>query len=121
VVGDTAGFEGGTGLAEVTSIGGPVLPAQQAVRKATEIARNRLRFIRFTRKTIGFSKENYWMARQPHLSLGYCHFCRAHAGLRQEIIPPLPTKGSGSPKKWRQVTPAMASGITITSGPWKNS
>jgi IS1 family transposase len=67
---------------------------------------------RFTRKTISFSKKDYYMERQLHLSLGYCHFCRAHAGLRQEIIPPLPTKGSGSPKKWRQVTPAMASGVT---------
>jgi IS1 family transposase len=67
---------------------------------------------RFTRKTISFSKKDDCMERQLHLSLGYCHFCRAHAGLRQEIIPPLPTKGSGSPKKWRQVTPAMASGVT---------
>jgi IS1 family transposase len=67
---------------------------------------------RFTRKTISFSKKDYYMERQLHLSLGYCHFCRAHAGLRQEIIPPLPTKGSGSPKKWRRVTPAMASGVT---------
>ena len=67
---------------------------------------------RFTRKTVSFSKEDYRMERQLHLSLGYYHFCWAHGGLRQEIIPPLPTKGSGSPKKWRQVTPAMASGVT---------
>lgn len=67
---------------------------------------------RFTRKTISFSKEDDWMERQLYLSLGYYHFCWAHAGLREEIIPPLPTKGKGSPKKWRQVTPAMAIGVT---------
>lgn len=67
---------------------------------------------RFTRKTISFSKQDYWMERQLHLSLGYYHFCWVHAGSRQQITPPLPTKGSGSPKKWRQVPPAMASGVT---------
>jgi len=67
---------------------------------------------RFTRKTISFSKENYWMERQLHLSLGYYHFCWAHGGLRQKIAPPIPTKGSGSPKKWQQVTPTMAIGVT---------
>lgn len=67
---------------------------------------------RFTRKTLGFSKKDYWLERQLHLSLGYYHFCWAHGGLQEEIIPPLPTKGSGSPKKWRQVTPAMAIGVT---------
>jgi len=67
---------------------------------------------RFTRKTLSFSKEDCWMERQLHLSLGYYHFCWAHGGLREQIIPPLPTKGIGSPKKWRQVTPAMAIGVT---------
>jgi len=45
MVGDTTAFEEGTGRAEVTGIGGAVLPAQQAVRKAAQITRNRLRFI----------------------------------------------------------------------------
>jgi len=67
---------------------------------------------RFTRKTVSFSKEDYWMERQLHLSLGYYHFCWAHGGLRQKITPPIPTKGSGSPKKWQQVTPSMAIGVT---------
>jgi hypothetical protein len=71
---------------------------------------------RFTRKTVSFSKEDYRMERQLHLSLGYYHFCWAHGGLRREIIPPIPTKGSGSPRKWRQVTPAMA--IGVTHHPW---
>jgi IS1 family transposase len=67
---------------------------------------------RFTRKTLGFSKKDYWMERQIYLSLGYYHFCWAHGGLREEIMPPLPTKGSGSPKKWKSVTPMMAAGVT---------
>jgi IS1 family transposase len=60
---------------------------------------------RFTRKTLGFSKKRYWMERQLHLCVGYYHFCLPHSGLREEIDPPLPTKGNGSPKKWREVTP----------------
>ena len=71
---------------------------------------------RFTRKTLAFSKKDDWMMRQLHLSLGYYHFCWAHGGLREEIAPPLPTKGTGSPKKWREVTPAMA--IDVTDHKW---
>jgi IS1 family transposase len=67
---------------------------------------------RFTRKTLAFSKEDEWTERQLHLSLGYYHFCWAHGGLREQITPPLPTKGNGSPKKWKAVTPAMSIGIT---------
>ena len=67
---------------------------------------------RFTRKSLSFSKEDDWMERQLHLSLGYYHFCWAHGGLRKEINPPIPTKGHGSPKKWRKVTPAMSAGVT---------
>lgn len=67
---------------------------------------------RFTRKTLGFSKDDYWLERQVHLCVGYYHFCLPHGGLREEIIPPLPTKGRGSPKKWREVTPMMSVGVT---------
>ncbi len=67
---------------------------------------------RFTRKTLGFSKDDYWLERQVHLSVAYYHFCLPHSGLREEIFPPLPTKGSGSPKKWRQVSPMMSAGVT---------
>jgi IS1 family transposase len=67
---------------------------------------------RFTRRTLSFSKEGYWLERQLHLSLGYYHFCWAHGGLREEISPPLPTKGNGSPKKWRPMTPLMAAVVT---------
>jgi len=67
---------------------------------------------RFTRKTLSFSKEAYWMARQLHLCLGYYHLCLPHGGLREEISSPLPTKGAGSPRKWRQVSPFMSAGVT---------
>lgn len=67
---------------------------------------------RFTRKTLGFSKKQYWLERQLHLCVGYYHFCLPHGGLREAIDPPLPTKGKGSPKKWREVTPMMAAGVT---------
>jgi IS1 family transposase len=67
---------------------------------------------RFTRKTLAFSKDDEWMERQLHLCVGYYHLCLPHGGLRQEIVPPIPTKGEGSPKKWRQVTPAMSAGVT---------
>ena len=67
---------------------------------------------RFVRRTLAFSKEALWMDRQVHLSVGYHHFCLPHGGLREEIDPPIPTKGVGSPKRWRQVTPLMSAGVT---------
>jgi len=67
---------------------------------------------RFTRKTNGFSRESDWMDYQLHLCIGYYHFCLAHSGLREEISPPLPTKGDGSAKRWREITPAMSVGVT---------
>ena len=67
---------------------------------------------RFTRKTRCFSKEAYWVDRQLHLCVAYYHFCLPHAGVREEIVPPVPTKGNGSLKKWRQVTPALSVGVT---------
>jgi hypothetical protein len=42
----------------------------------------------------------------------YCNFCLPHSSLRRELPEPIPTKGTGSPKKWQQVTPAMAEGLT---------
>jgi IS1 family transposase len=40
------------------------------------------------------------------------HFCLPHASLRQPLAAPLPTNGSGSVKRWRPWTPAMAAGLT---------
>jgi hypothetical protein len=90
-------------------------PASRRVNTAFVERQNntmRQRNRRFTRKTLGFSKKRYWMERQVHLCVGDYHFCLPHSGLREEIDPPLPTKGNGSPKKWREVTPMMAAGVT---------
>ena len=67
---------------------------------------------RLTRKTMGFSKELPWMAKQLWLSLAYYPLCLPHISLREELPTPEPTRGSGSPRQWRPVTPAMAAGIT---------
>jgi len=67
---------------------------------------------RLTRKTTAFSKELPWMEKQLWLSLAYYHFCLPHLSLREELPTPEPTRGHGSPRRWRPVTPAMAVGMT---------
>lgn len=67
---------------------------------------------RLTRKTTGFSKALPWMEKQLWLALAYYHLCLPHNSLREELPTPEPTRGSGSPRKWRPVTPAMAAGMT---------
>ena len=67
---------------------------------------------RLTRRTNGFSKERCWLERQLWLSMAYCHLVRHHLSLRQPLPEPEPTRGSGSPRRWSPVTPAMAAGIT---------
>jgi hypothetical protein len=42
----------------------------------------------------------------------YDNFCLPHASLRQPLPEPEPTHGSGSAKRWRPRTPAMAAGLT---------
>ena len=39
-------------------------------------------------------------------------FVLPHDSLSQRLSEPQPTRGSGSPKKWQSVTPAMAAGLT---------
>src|SRR5215831_10630260 len=46
------------------------------------------------------------------LSLAYYHFVLVHDSLSQRLSAPQPTRGSGSPKRWQPITPAMAAGIT---------
>lgn len=67
---------------------------------------------RLTRKTNGFSKELIWFEKQLWLSMAYYHFVLPHHSLRQPLETPEPTRGSGTPKLWKPVTPAMAAGIT---------
>jgi transposase-like protein/IS1 family transposase len=67
---------------------------------------------RLTRRTNGFSKELTWFEKQLWLSLAYYHFVLPHRSLRQALPEPLPTRGSGSSRRWQPITPAMAAGMT---------
>jgi len=67
---------------------------------------------RLTRKTNGFSKKISWFEKQLWLSAAYCHFVLPHHSLRQRLGNQEPARGSGTPRKWKPVTPAMAAGIT---------
>ena len=42
----------------------------------------------------------------------YYNFILPHASLRQALLIPEPTLGTGSAKRWRPWTPAMAAGLT---------
>src|SRR5713101_3386800 len=44
--------------------------------------------------------------------IGYYNFCLPHASLRYPLLPPEPTHGTGSAKRWQPRTPAMAAGLT---------
>lgn len=67
---------------------------------------------RLTRKALGFSKDVGWLELQLWLSMAYYHLCLPHLSLREALPSPEPTRGTGSARKWRDVTPAMAAGIT---------
>jgi hypothetical protein len=68
---------------------------------------------RLARKVNAFSKKQTYLKHQLALAFAYYHFCCPHRGLREKLMPPIPTKnGHGTPKRWRQVTPAMAAGLT---------
>src|SRR5216683_1896740 len=51
---------------------------------------------------------------RQQLSVFHCYynFCLPHASLRQPLLQPEPTNGTGSTKQWRPCTPAMAAGLT---------
>src|SRR5712664_2626702 len=42
----------------------------------------------------------------------YYNFCLPHASVRHPLLPPEPTHGTGSAKRWQPRTPAMAAGLT---------
>ena len=67
---------------------------------------------RLTRKTSACSKALPWLEKHLWLSLAYYHFCLPHQSLRQRLPAPEPTRGSGTPRHWQPVTPAMAAGMT---------
>jgi hypothetical protein len=67
---------------------------------------------RLTRKTNGFRQELTWLEKQLWLSLAYDHLVLPHESLRQPLPVPESTRGQGSKRRWKPVTPAMAAGIT---------
>lgn len=67
---------------------------------------------RLTRRTNGFSKDITWLEKQLWLSLAYYPLILPHARLRTPLPAPEPTLGTGSLRRWRPSTPAMAAGIT---------
>lgn len=67
---------------------------------------------RLTRKTNAFSKRLPYLEKQLYLAIAYSHFVLTHKTLRAKLAQPIPTKGSGSPKKWIYRTPAIATGLT---------
>lgn len=72
----------------------------------------RLHNSRLARKTLRFSKERRMLERSVELEDAYYNLCLPHSSLKEPIEPPEPTRGSGSPKKWRPRTPMMAEGLT---------
>ena len=72
----------------------------------------RQHYRRLTRKTNGFSKELTWLEKQLWLSLAYYHLVLPHESLRRRLRAPESTRGQGSKRRWKPVTPAMAAGIT---------
>ena len=72
----------------------------------------RLLVSRLHRKTLCFSKKRECLEDHLHLALAYYHFVLYHSSLRVRLPEPIPTRGTGSPKKWEQRTPAMAAGLT---------
>lgn len=67
---------------------------------------------RLTRRTNAFSKDLFWFEKQLWLSSAYYHLILPHHSLREALPTPEVTRGTGSLRKWRPVTPAMAAGIT---------
>jgi len=72
----------------------------------------RLLVSRLHRKTLCFSKERDYLEYHLHLTLAYYHFVLYHSSLRERLPEPIPTRGNGSPKIWKQRTPAMSAGLT---------
>ena len=67
---------------------------------------------RLSRKVLSFSKDLTWLEKHLWLSLAYYHLVLPHESLRLGLPEAQPTRGSGSPKKWQPITPAMAARLT---------
>ena len=64
------------------------------------------------RRVITLCKGEAGIRQQVVLYQTYYNFCLPHAALRLPLPQPLPTHGTGSARRWRPYTPAMAAGLT---------
>jgi hypothetical protein len=65
------------------------------------------------RRVITLCKHEAGIRQQLALYHVYYNFCLPHASLRQPLLQPESTNGSGSAKQWRPRTPAMAAGLIL--------
>ena len=64
------------------------------------------------RREEGLAKGEMSLRSRSILVMGYYNLCLPHTSLRAALVQPVPTKGNGSAKKWKERTPAMAAGLT---------
>jgi hypothetical protein len=64
------------------------------------------------RRVMTLCKDEVGLGQQLALYHLYYNFCLPHSSLRLLLPQPAPTKGTGSAKRWRPCTPAMAAGLT---------
>ncbi len=64
------------------------------------------------RRVTTLCKREAGLRQQLGLYHVYYNFCLPHASVRQPLLPPEPTHGTGSAKCWQLRTPAMAAGLT---------
>jgi IS1 family transposase len=64
------------------------------------------------RRVMTLCKGEGGLRQQLTLYHTYYNFCLPHASIRLPLPQPLPTNGSGSAKRWRSCTPAMAASLT---------
>jgi hypothetical protein len=57
-------------------------------------------------------KQQAGLRDQLYLYHTYYNFCLPHVSLHIPLAHPQPTNGTGSAKRWRPCTPAMAAGLT---------
>jgi hypothetical protein len=64
------------------------------------------------RRVLTHAQSPVGLSHQAMLFLVYYNFCLVHASLRLLPDTPQATRGTGSPKRWQERTPAMAAGLT---------
>ena len=72
----------------------------------------RQRVVAIRRRSASPCKSSNGLSHQLVLFQVYHNFVLPHASLRQALVEPIPTHGSGSAKVWQPRSPAMAAGLT---------